>query len=129
LKPDRPIITCIRGTNEKEAVKILRSAGLEPLFDTEEAVKKAEEEAAAKAEAEKVAAGEWPKDNNPLVNAPHTLADITDSEWDRPYDRKTATYPVEAVGYDKFWPTVNRIDDVFGDRNMMCSCPSIEEYR
>jgi glycine dehydrogenase len=82
-----------------------------------------------KAEAEKVAAGEWPKDNNPLVNAPHTLADITDAEWDRPYDRKTATYPVEAVGYDKFWPTVNRVDDVFGDRNLMCSCPSIEEYR
>ena len=82
-----------------------------------------------KAEAEKVAAGEWPKDNNPLVNAPHTLADITDAEWNRPYDRKTATYPVEAVGYDKFWPTVIRIDDVFGDRNLMCSCPSIEEYR
>jgi glycine dehydrogenase len=82
-----------------------------------------------KQEAEKIAAGDWPKDNNPLVNAPHTLADITDAEWDRPYDRQTATYPVEAVGYDKFWPTVNRIDDVFGDRNLMCSCPSIDEYR
>ncbi|HAD99959.1 MAG TPA: glycine dehydrogenase (aminomethyl-transferring) [Rhodospirillaceae bacterium] len=82
-----------------------------------------------KQEADKIAAGDWPKGNNPLVNAPHTLADITDAEWDRPYDRQTATYPVEAVGYDKFWPTVNRIDDVFGDRNLMCSCPSIDEYR
>jgi len=82
-----------------------------------------------KQEADKIAAGEWPQDNNPLVNAPHTLADITDAEWDRPYDRHTATYPVEAVSYDKFWPTVNRIDDVYGDRNLMCSCPSIEEYR
>ncbi|RUO80808.1 glycine dehydrogenase (aminomethyl-transferring) [Idiomarina tyrosinivorans] len=82
-----------------------------------------------KAEADKVANGEWPADNNPLVNAPHTLADITDPEWDRPYDRRTATYPVAAVAEDKFWPTVNRIDDVFGDRNLMCSCPAVDSYR
>lgn len=82
-----------------------------------------------KQEVDKVAGGDWPKDNNPLVNAPHTLADITEAEWDRPYDRQVAAYPVEAVSYDKFWPTVNRIDDVFGDRNLVCSCPGIEEYR
>ncbi|MCC5879713.1 MAG: aminomethyl-transferring glycine dehydrogenase [Idiomarina sp.] len=82
-----------------------------------------------KGEIEKVASGEWPADNNPLVNAPHTLADIVDSNWDRPYDRQVAAYPVAAVAIDKFWPTVNRIDDVYGDRNLICSCPDIDSYR
>ncbi|EKE87642.1 aminomethyl-transferring glycine dehydrogenase [Idiomarina xiamenensis] len=82
-----------------------------------------------KQEADKVASGEWSADNNPLHNAPHTLADIVDNNWDRPYSRELAAYPVAAVSVDKFWPTVNRIDDVFGDRNLMCSCPPIEEYR
>lgn len=82
-----------------------------------------------KGEIDKVAAGEWPADNNPLVNAPHTLADIVDAEWDRPYDRQLAAYPVAAVAADKFWPSVNRIDDVYGDRNLICSCPDIDSYR
>lgn len=82
-----------------------------------------------KDEIEKVASGEWPSDNNPLVNAPHTLADIVDSNWDRPYDRQVAAYPVAAVAIDKFWPSVNRVDDVYGDRNLMCSCPTIDDYR
>lgn len=73
--------------------------------------------------------GEWPADNNPLVNAPHTLADIVDSSWERPYDRAVATYPVPAVAFNKFWPSVNRIDDVYGDRNLICSCPSLDSYR
>lgn len=80
-------------------------------------------------EVKKVESGEWPKDNNPLHHAPHTLADITDSNWDRPYDRVTAVYPVAAVAENKFWPSVNRIDDVYGDRNLMCSCPAVEDYR
>lgn len=80
-------------------------------------------------EADKVAAGEWPEDNNPLHNAPHTLADIVDSNWDRPYDRQVAAYPVAAVKVNKFWPSVNRIDDVYGDRNLVCSCPSVDSYR
>ena len=82
-----------------------------------------------KGEIDKVIAGEWPADNNPLVNAPHTLADIVDAEWKRPYDRQLATYPVPAVAADKFWPSVNRIDDVYGDRNLVCSCPDIDSYR
>lgn len=82
-----------------------------------------------KGEIEKVASGEWPSENNPLVNAPHTLADIVDSSWERPYDRQVAAYPVPAVAIDKFWPSVNRIDDVYGDRNLMCSCPDIDDYR
>ena len=82
-----------------------------------------------KGEIEKVDSGEWPSENNPLVNAPHTLADIVDSSWERPYDRQVAAYPVPAVAIDKFWPSVNRIDDVYGDRNLMCSCPDIDDYR
>lgn len=82
-----------------------------------------------RAEASKIAAGEWPEDNNPLHHAPHTLADIVDNNWDRPYDRQTAAYPVAAVAVNKFWPSVNRIDDVYGDRNLICSCPAVDSYR
>ena len=77
----------------------------------------------------KVESGEWDATDNPLHNAPHTLADICDSDWQRSYDRQLAAYPVEAVAKNKFWPTVNRIDDVFGDRNLVCACPSVESYR
>ena len=59
----------------------------------------------------------------------YAAADITDANWDRPYDRNTAVYPVAVVAENKFWPSVNRIDDVYGDRNLMCSCPAVESYR
>ncbi|WP_088330416.1 aminomethyl-transferring glycine dehydrogenase [Lacimicrobium sp. SS2-24] len=77
----------------------------------------------------KVESGEWSETDNPLHNAPHTLADICDDEWTHGYSRNTAAYPVGFVGKSKFWPTVNRIDDVYGDRNLICSCPSVESYR
>jgi glycine dehydrogenase len=78
----------------------------------------------------RVEAGEWPVDNNPLHNAPHTMADIMDSEFDsRPYSRELAVFPSAAVKANKFWPTVNRIDDVYGDRNLMCSCAPIDDYK
>lgn len=80
-------------------------------------------------EIEKVASGEWDEIDNPLHNAPHTLADICDPQWNRSYDRQLAAYPVPTVATNKFWPTVNRIDDVFGDRNLICSCPTMESYR
>ncbi len=76
----------------------------------------------------KVESGEWDATDNPLHNAPHTLADICDNDWTRSYDRQVAAYPVESVARNKFWPSVNRIDDVYGDRNLICSCPSIESY-
>ncbi|MGP1720326.1 aminomethyl-transferring glycine dehydrogenase [Shewanella frigidimarina] len=77
----------------------------------------------------KVEAGEWPVDNNPLHNAPHTLADIMDTEFDsRPYSREVAVFPTAAVKANKFWPTVNRIDDVYGDRNLMCACVPLSDY-
>jgi len=77
----------------------------------------------------RVEEGEWPLDNNPLVNAPHTQADLMDNEWQRPYDRKLGAFPTEAVAASKYWPAVNRVDNVFGDRQLICSCPSIDEYR
>ena len=81
-------------------------------------------------EAMKAKAGEdgWSLDNNPLVNAPHTAAMITDGEWTYPYSRETAAFPLDYIRNDKFWPSVARVDDVYGDKNLMCSCPSIENY-
>lgn len=82
-----------------------------------------------RAEIAKVESGEWPVDNNPLHNAPHTMADIMDPEFDtRPYSREVAVFPSAAVRTNKFWPTVNRIDDVYGDRNLMCSCAPLSDY-
>lgn len=75
-----------------------------------------------------VEAGQYPADNNPLVNAPHTLDDIMVDTWDRPYTREDAARPLPYLNAHKVWPTVNRIDNVFGDRNLICSCPSVEEY-
>ena len=80
-------------------------------------------------EVARVESGEWPVDNNPLHNAPHTLADIMDPEFDsRPYSREIAVFPTAAVKKNKFWPTVNRIDDVYGDRNLFCACVPISDY-
>ena len=84
---------------------------------------------AIREEIARVESGEWPLDNNPLVNAPHTQADLMDSAWDRPYDRQLGAFPTEAVMASKYWPSVNRVDNVFGDRQLICSCPSIDEYR
>ena len=83
-----------------------------------------------KAEALKVKAGTdgWSADNNPLVNAPHTAFVITAKEWGYPYSRETAAFPLDYIRNNKFWPSVGRVDDVYGDKNLMCSCPSIENY-
>lgn len=77
----------------------------------------------------RVEAGEWTADNSPLHFAPHTMADIFDANWDRVYDRQYAAFPAQYVADNKFWPTVTRIDDVYGDRNLICACPSPEDYR
>ena len=79
-------------------------------------------------EVRKVESGEWALNDNPLQNAPHTLADITDT-WERGYTIQEAVFPVPAAAANKFWPTVNRIDDVYGDRNLICSCPPVESYK
>ncbi len=72
--------------------------------------------------------GQWPTDNNPLKNAPHTLEDLLDDKWDHPYSRDTAVRPLPYLKQHKYWPTVNRIDNVYGDRNLICSCPAVAEY-
>ncbi|WP_243831866.1 aminomethyl-transferring glycine dehydrogenase [Naumannella halotolerans] len=86
-------------------------------------------------EAEKVQAGEWPAEDNPLVNAPHTAGAVTAEEWHHPYPRRLAAYPgglhrgpLAASGHDKYWPPVARIDGAFGDRNLICSCPPPEAF-
>ncbi|WP_298846492.1 aminomethyl-transferring glycine dehydrogenase [uncultured Salinicola sp.] len=84
---------------------------------------------AIREEIARVESGEWPKDANPLVLAPHTMADVTEENWNRPYSRERAAFPTDAVREAKYWPAVNRVDNVFGDRNLICSCPPIEAYR
>lgn len=67
-------------------------------------------------------------DNNPLKNAPHTQEMLTSDDWTLPYSRKQAAFPLEYIADNKFWPTVRRVDDAFGDRNLNCSCNPIEDY-
>ncbi len=76
-----------------------------------------------------VESGNWSLEDNPLVRAPHTQADLVSDNWDRAYSREQAVFPVERLKTNKFWPATNRIDNVYGDRNFVCSCPSIDEYR
>ena len=76
-----------------------------------------------------VQAGIWPADNNPLVNAPHTAFALLDESWQRPYSRHTAAYPAgDSADADKYWPPVTRIDNVYGDKNLICSCPPMSSY-
>jgi glycine dehydrogenase len=80
-------------------------------------------------EAAKVAKGEWPKDDNPLVNAPHTATETLAGDWTHPYSRMEAAYPAsDPDTAAKYWPPVSRIDNVAGDRNLVCSCPPVSEY-
>ena len=81
-----------------------------------------------RSEIQAVMEGQFDPNNNPLKNAPHTLEEVTASEWDRPYSREQAVWPVASLRADKYWAPVNRVDNVFGDRNLICSCPSIETY-
>jgi glycine dehydrogenase len=75
-----------------------------------------------------VESGLLDKVNNPLKNAPHTAAVITGNEWDKPYTRQKAAFPLPYVALNKFWPSVGRVNDTFGDRTLICTCPPIEEY-
>ncbi|KAK7695283.1 hypothetical protein QCA50_002473 [Cerrena zonata] len=78
-------------------------------------------------EAEDIIQGKQPKDNNVLKNAPHPVSVLTEDEWNRPYSRQTAVFPAPWLKEKKFWPTVGRIDDAYGDLNLVCDCPSVEE--
>jgi len=80
---------------------------------------------AIRMEIDRVAEGEWPAEDNPLVNAPHTQKELV-GEWTHPYTRELAVFP--AGSDNKYWPTVKRLDDVYGDRNLFCSCLPMSEY-
>ena len=84
--------------------------------------------ATIRSEISDVEGGKIDAENNPLKNAPHTMVDLIDAEWDRPYSLAQGAFPVERLKTSKVWPTVNRIDNVYGDRNLFCSCIPTEDY-
>ncbi|NEM90626.1 aminomethyl-transferring glycine dehydrogenase [Galbitalea soli] len=83
---------------------------------------------AIRAEADAVAEGRWPADDNPLVGAPHTAQSVIAGEWTHAYTREEAVYPVSSLIRSKYWPPVRRIDQAYGDRNLVCACPPIEAF-
>jgi glycine dehydrogenase len=83
---------------------------------------------AIRAEIQHVEAGRWPRDDHPLKHAPHTAAAVTASAWTHPYSREQAAFPAPWTMRHKYWPTVSRVDNGFGDRNLVCACPPVEAY-
>ncbi|MED5551770.1 MAG: aminomethyl-transferring glycine dehydrogenase [Actinomycetota bacterium] len=79
-------------------------------------------------EISRIESGEWPTENNPLVNAPHPAEDLLTTKWEHPYTREEAAYPMPSIRQDKYWPPVSRIDGAHGDRNLVCSCPEPKAY-
>ena len=82
-----------------------------------------------KEEIDKVKNGKFDKDDNPLKNAPHTHVELSANEWKHKYDRESAAYPSATLKSYKYWPPVARVDNVYGDKNLVCSCPSMDEYK
>jgi glycine dehydrogenase len=83
---------------------------------------------AIKGEIDRVAAGDWPADDNPLVRSPHTADDVVSDDWGRAYPRELAAFPTDALRATKYWPPVGRIDASHGDRNLVCACPPMEAW-
>ena len=81
-----------------------------------------------RAEISSVEKGDFPLDDNPLHNAPHTADMISTDDWQHAYDRELAVYPLASLRDNKYWPPVGRVDNVFGDRNLVCACPPMSEY-
>ncbi|MBQ0945097.1 aminomethyl-transferring glycine dehydrogenase [Ideonella sp. 4Y16] len=79
-------------------------------------------------EIRQVEAGAWPREDNPLKNAPHTAASLLAADWTHPYTREQAAYPVASLRAGKYWSPVGRVDNVWGDRNLSCSCPPVSDY-
>lgn len=80
-------------------------------------------------EIQQIADGKMDKENNSLKNSPHTALMVTAPEWNHPYSREQAAYPLDFIKLNKIWPAVGRVDNVYGDRNLVCACPSIEDYK
>ncbi len=83
---------------------------------------------AIREEIRQVENGTWPQDNNPLRHAPHTAASLLGAGWDRPYSRETGAFPLATLKQVKYWPPVGRVDNVYGDRNLFCSCVPVADY-
>jgi glycine dehydrogenase len=83
---------------------------------------------AIRQEMREIEEGKAVKGNNLLSNSPHTLADVISDAWDRPYSRERAGFPSAATRMHKVWPTVGRIDQAYGDRNLVCTCPPVSAY-
>jgi len=81
-----------------------------------------------KQEIDKIQSGKYDKIDNPLKNAPHTHVELTSNKWDHKYEREEAAYPSEFLKTNKYWPPVSRVDNVYGDKNLFCACPSMDEY-
>ena len=80
-------------------------------------------------EIRQVEAGVWPRDDNPLTHAPHTAASVLADDWARPYARSLGAFPLESLKHHKYWPAVGRVDNVYGDRHLFCSCVPISDYQ
>ena len=83
---------------------------------------------AIRGEIQEIVEGRMPRDNNVLKNAPHTAQAVTATDWKHPYSREQAAFPAPWVRDSKFWPAVARIDDAYGDRHLICTCPPMESY-
>ncbi len=79
-------------------------------------------------EIREIADGSLPKDDNPLINAPHTAGSVLKDNWTHPYSRERAAFPMEWIEENKFWPASGRVDNAYGDRNLVCSCLPVSEY-
>ena len=82
-----------------------------------------------KQEIDKIKSGDFDKLDNPIKNSPHTHVELTSTEWKHKYLREEAAYPSEFLKTNKFWPPVSRVDNVYGDKNLFCTCPSIDEFK
>ena len=107
-----------RGDADGGAHRVGDEGGTRPFCDAMLAIRE---------EARAIAQGRMDKVNNPLKNAPHTVEDLV-GEWNRPYSREAACFPAGAFRVDKYWPPVNRVDNVYGDRNLVCACAPMETY-
>jgi glycine dehydrogenase len=83
---------------------------------------------AIRAEIALVEGGQWPQDNNPLKHAPHTAASLLGAQWERPYTRELGAFPLASLKAVKYWPSVGRVDNVYGDRNLFCTCLPVGEH-
>ena len=82
-----------------------------------------------KDEIDKIDNGQFKKDDNPIINATHTYLELSDDDWKHSYTRKEAAIPKQHLKDYKYWAPVARVDNVYGDRNLVCSCPSMDEYK